>query len=153
MVLKIVGAILLLFCAAVAYVRLSPLDPDRWHRALDVAPDAPNGTVFDVSPGHAAFRADYDVPALQLLQEFEAVALATPRTARFAGSPGDGMITYVTRSRVIGFPDLTTVTATPNNGKTTLVAHGRLRFGVSDLGVNAARIGGWIDALHRRLDP
>ncbi|MFV2053010.1 DUF1499 domain-containing protein [Aliiroseovarius sp. YM-037] len=152
MILKTIGVLLLLFCAAVAYVRLAPLHPDRWHHALDIPADAPSGEVFDVTAGHAAFRAEYDIPAAQLLEAFDAVALTSPRTKRLAGSPEEGMVTYATRSRVIGFPDLTTASATESAATTSLTIHGRLRFGASDLGVNAARISGWVDALHRRLE-
>ena len=53
------------------------------------------------------------------------------------------MITYVTRSRLIGFPDYTTVEA--KDGMVTVFA--RLRFGRSDLGVNRRRVEGWIKAL------
>ena len=63
-----------------------------------------------------------------------------------AGSVEQGMITYVTRSIVVGFPDYTTVL---QNGD-QLVIYARLRFGRSDFGVNHARIKRWIDALQAR---
>jgi len=53
------------------------------------------------------------------------------------------MITYVTRSRVFGFPDYTTV----RQAGPQLEIYGRLRFGRSDLGVNAARIDGWLQSF------
>ena len=55
------------------------------------------------------------------------------------------MITYVTRSRVFGFPDYTTV----RQAGDTLEIHGRLRFGESDMGVNAARVDGWLERLRQ----
>jgi uncharacterized protein (DUF1499 family) len=53
------------------------------------------------------------------------------------------MVTYVTRSRVMGFPDYTTV----RQAGDMVEIYGRLRFGKSDLGVNAARIDRWLRRL------
>ena len=72
-----------------------------------------------------------------------AIALATPRTLVLEGSVEDGMITYITRTRVFGFPDYTTVTQKDK----TLKFHARLRFGMKDMGVNAARGDAWIAEL------
>jgi uncharacterized protein (DUF1499 family) len=78
-----------------------------------------------------------------LLARLDAIALATPRTIRLAGSPADGRITWVTRSLLWGFPDYTTAEARPDG----LYIHARLRFGRSDLGVNAARLQDWLGRL------
>ena len=59
-----------------------------------------------------------------------------PRTQVLDGSVEDGRVTYVTRTRVIGFPDYTTLEY--SNGQ--LKAYARLRFGQSDLGVNRERL-------------
>jgi uncharacterized protein (DUF1499 family) len=67
----------------------------------------------------------------------------TPRTRWLAGSVQEGMVTYVTRSRVMGFPDYTTV----RQAGDMVEIYGRLRFGKSDLGVNAARIDRWLRRL------
>ncbi len=79
--------------------------------------------------------------------QFRVIALAAPRTRVLAGSVEEGMITYVTRSRVFGFPDYTTlhVTADAQGSRATL--YGRQRFGKLDFGVNSARIQGWLGAV------
>ena len=59
-----------------------------------------------------------------------------PRTHVLAGSVADGRVTYITRSRVFGFPDYTTLEQDGDR----LKAYARLRFGGSDLGVNATRL-------------
>ena len=61
-------------------------------------------------------------------------------TPRIAGSPEAGSVTYVTRSRVVGFPDYATVAVTQRAGRSYPVILSRLRFGGSDLGVNRARV-------------
>ena len=53
------------------------------------------------------------------------------------------MITYITRSRVFGFPDYTTV----RQAGPQLELYGRLRFGGSDLGANAARLDHWLEVF------
>jgi uncharacterized protein (DUF1499 family) len=53
---------------------------------------------------------------------------------------GEGRITYITRTKIIGFPDYTTV----QQDGDVLRIHGRLRFGRKDFGVNKARVDGWL---------
>ena len=87
--------------------------------------------------GGAMRKVEGDLAAL------DSIIRDTPRTQVLAGSVDEGMITYVTRSRVFGFPDYTTVRQEGD----MLEVYGRLRFGKSDLGVNAARIDGWLRQL------
>ena len=113
------------------YVRFAPSDAGRFHVSGAVQSDADlEGGVKRILPGVT-------------LAELDQIAQQTPRTKVLAGSVDDGMITYVTRSRLIGFPDYTTVEA--KDGMVTVFA--RLRFGRSDLGVNRRRVEGWIKAL------
>lgn len=113
------------------YVRLAPSDPARWHVAPVPGPDR------DLAGG--AVR---NLPGVSLAQ-LDRVARDWPRTRVLAGSVEGGMITYATRSAMIGFPDYTTVQAVRGG----LLAHARLRFGSSDLGVNGKRLDAWIARL------
>ncbi len=83
----------------------------------------------------------------EALTAFDAIVSGSPRTERLAGAPSEGRITYVTRSRLWGFPDYTTVAAEAVDGGTRLVIHARLRFGSSDMGVNAARVEEWLSRM------
>ncbi|WP_412506836.1 DUF1499 domain-containing protein [Roseovarius sp. SYSU LYC5161] len=129
-----------------AYVRLSPSDPDRWHR---FAPPGPPGD----SPAEVGFIARRVVAGdpKATMAALDSIARQTPRTRVLAGSASEGFVTYVTRSALWGFPDYTTAYLTRNDpqaeGATTLTIHARLRFGQSDMGVNAARVRGWLAAL------
>jgi len=125
--------VLVLVVALGVYVRIAPSDPARWHQM-------PDGIT----------NRDYDGGAMRVigagqngLERLHEIILRSPRTEVLAGSPDEGMITYVSRSRVFGFPDYTTV----RQAGPQLELHGRLRFGKSDLGVNAARIDGWLQAF------
>jgi uncharacterized protein (DUF1499 family) len=130
------GLVVVLALALGVYVRIAPTEPARWHAM-------PDGIT----------NRDYDGGAMRVvgagengLERLHEIILATPRTKVLAGSPGEGMITYVSRSRLFGFPDYTTVRAVGPQ----IEIHGRLRFGKSDLGVNAARIDGWLQAFAQR---
>jgi hypothetical protein len=119
--------------ALLVFIRMAPSDPDRWHAMPDNVSDR------DLDSG-AMRTLEGDLAAL------DAIIRDTPRTQVLAGSVSEGMITYVTRSRVFGFPDYSTV----RQDGDMLQIHGRLRFGKSDLGVNAARIDGWLRQLQAR---
>lgn len=138
-IMKYVIVLLLILMAVALYVRLAPSDPARWHvdpRAVD-APDA----------GGYRIELSLPLPPEDALEAFERIALATARTHLLAGSPQDGRITFVTRSRLWGFPDYTTVAAMPAPGGSQLVVLARLRFGGGDMGVNRDRITLWLEEL------
>ncbi len=144
--------LVLLVGGGLAYIRLAPSDPGRWHIDPIAAPP-PGATGWKLAPnGGDAAAPVWAVRPEALLEALDAIALFTPRTSRLAGSPATGRVTYVTRSRIMGFPDYTTVQAIPAEGGSTLVAVARLRFGQSDLGVNRARLEDWVAQLSARLD-
>jgi len=133
-----VWLILAAIAAFAAYVRLAPSDPARWH----VAPvaEGPAGSVLAGNGWASLLLApDSGTPA-DLLARLDAVVLASPRSTRLAGSVEEGRITWVTRSKLWGFPDYTTAEARPDG----LHIHARIRFGGGDLGVNAARLRAWL---------
>lgn len=126
------GAVALLVLFA-AYVRLAPSDPERWH--------AMPQNVSDKNFASGAIRVVEAGP--DGLNRLDTVARAWPRTRVLAGSVGDGMITYVTRTRLWGFPDYTTVRQVGDR----LELYARSRFGKGDHGVNRARLEAWLEKL------
>ena len=78
-----------------AYIRLAPSNPDRWHVDPSVASDPEHGGVLRKVVGDLA--------------TLDAVIKTAPRVRILAGAVAEGHITYVTRSRVLGFPDYITV--------------------------------------------
>jgi hypothetical protein len=125
--------ILALVIALGAYIRLAPSKAEDWHQPVDAtaSKDLEGGAIRVVDAGPDA------------LAKLHEVAMETPRTVVLAGSPAEGRVTYVTRTKVIGFPDYTTV---EQEGE-TLKIFARLRFGKKDFGVNKARVDGWLGAL------
>lgn len=131
----IATVLILSVVAFMAYVRFSPLPPERWHRPIEASADADlAGGAVRVLPGDAA-----------LFARLDRALSALPRTRVLAGSPETGRITYVTRSAAFGFPDLTTL---EQHGD-TIRLYARLRFGASDMGVNATRLERLLDGIER----
>lgn len=118
--------LLLVVLAGLAWIRFSPNDPARWHQ--------PIGNAEDVTGAGWAARV---MPTSQgMLSALNQALLAERRTELIAGSVADGRLTYITRSKWMGYPDFTTIEEV--DGQIKLYA--RLRFGRSDFGVNAQRL-------------
>ncbi len=126
LILGVVGLVI----ALGAYIRLAPSDPVDWHVApqAETNQDLQGGVLRVVETGPEG------------LARLDAIARNAPRTTVLAGSVGEGRITYITRTKIIGFPDYTTV----QQDGDVLRIHGRLRFGRKDFGVNKARVDGWL---------
>ncbi|MEM1363767.1 MAG: DUF1499 domain-containing protein [Pseudomonadota bacterium] len=142
--------VLVLGAAFAAYVRLAPSDPATWQvdPITVVPPTSPNYAL--VRPGEGddpVFAATPDA----LLSALNQIALAAPRVTPLAGSVDSGEITFVARSALWGFPDYISVKAVPAGDGAQLAIFSRSRFGHSDMGVNAARITSWMDALKAEI--
>lgn len=139
----LIWMIVLAVVALMTFIRLAPSDVSRWHRSASIA-----GTETKTLDGGYIWRevlADDGKAQLQALAE---AATQTPRTMVLAGSVEEGQITYITRSNAMGFPDYTTMGIyETSEGQPYLEVYARLRFGKSDLGVNAKRVKGWLAAL------
>lgn len=138
----IVLALGALTLAAALYVRLTPVDAAQWHvDPEDVTPPtAPN---FSLLAGSEAVA--INAPALAVAGRVQAVAEAEGAQV-VGGSLGEGHVTYVVRSRVMGFPDFVSLRLVPEEDTTRLHIFSRSGFGHSDLGVNTARVQRWLTA-------
>jgi Protein of unknown function (DUF1499) len=129
-----------------AFVRLAATDPAAWHQPPDLflwEADTDWDKVIPLEGGAALRLSSASGDPVDLLARLDGIAMATPRTTRIAGSQTEGRITWQTRSAFWGFPDYTTAELRPDG----LYIYARLRFGSKDLGVNAARLQGWLRAL------
>lgn len=135
--LTILAALALLaVMAAALWVRSVRPDPERYH----THPDTPPAGDYPADGGFTAVRTVPDPTAT--LARIYAIAEDSPRTQPLAGSLDEGHVSVVTRSRVMGFPDVTNMWI--DEGR--VAVRGRLVLGRSDLGVNRARIRRWLDA-------
>ena len=126
------GVLVVFVAAGVAWIRLAPDDVARWHQLPEMIEDRDmEGGVMRVASGD--------------LKDLDQIILGEPRTEVLAGTVEDAMVTYVTRSKVFGFPDYTTVAQRGGD----VAVHARLRYGKSDMGVNKARVARWLARLRR----
>lgn len=124
-------AILVLIVAGLAYIRLAPSDVVRWHDMPDFDSDQ------DLAGGVMRVLDPVDQAQFAKLVD---VIQASDRVTHLAGSVADGKITFIARTKWMGFPDY--VTLQWRDGR--LRVYSRLRFGQSDLGVNARRLEAWL---------
>jgi len=128
--------LVVLALAGLAWVRLAPSDPARWHVNPLTTRDPGTPNFARIAPGQIVTPED---PAT-LAARIDAALLAMPRVTRLAGDPGGGFVTYVARSAVLGVPDYVTVRTLAADRGSTCAVRSRARFGRSDFGVNAARL-------------
>lgn len=128
--MKITALIAALLLAILAYARFSPVRIGARHGVPQVEED---------SQTHGGFTAVRKVTSDDVLARLTAIALATPRTVKVSDNP----LRIVTRSRLMGFADITTVEFRDD----TLCIHAHLTIGRSDFGVNKARVLDWLDRL------
>ena len=147
--MRTVMILIVLILAAVigagVYFRDVAMPATVWHlEPADVTP--PTSPNFELLVGAEApvIGADAAVVAARL----DAVAQA--EGARLlAGAPADGHMTYVVRSRIMGFPDAVSIRLVPLADGTRVEVFSRSRYGYSDMGVNAARVARWIAAARQ----
>lgn len=144
-VLWLLAAVGLALVGLAVAIRLVPSAPEEWHvdpNGIETV-DARNAHLVSADPARI-----YAIPPVDLANALEKVALDMPGTSRLAGDPQDLWMTYVVRSRIIGFPDYVSVRVIPEGeNRAMLSIYSRARFGRSDLGVNRGRVENWLAAL------
>jgi len=158
--MRIVVLIVVVFVAVVVmallYIRLAPMDAESWHvdPATAPRPSSPNAYIL-----RDAERADAPAPVFpaslaETARALQAVVAGEPRVTRLVGDPNEGHVTYVQRSRLMGFPDAVSIRLeAADEGGTRVSVFSRSRFGYGDGGVNAARVNRWMAALSEALGP
>ena len=133
--------------AAMIWIRFSPIDMDQFH--VDPADaDEPAGNGFRLIGREAPrFPGHPDT----VLQAFIDIALNEPRTRQVEGGIDEGMISFVSRTKIMGFPDIITVKATDELEETKLSVISRARYGGSDWGVNRERLDRWLGEMEQLL--
>lgn len=138
--------LVLLVLSGLAFIRFAPADPSVWHV---VPEDGADGLTR--MPNGATWRADLAVPAQTVFDALMVVATATPRTKVLVAEPDQGRATFVTRSKLIGYPDYASVQVTATDEGARVAIFSRPRFGSNDWGVNGDKLAAWGDALTARL--
>ena len=127
-------SILIAVAAVIVWARTLDVPAHRYHRTG--GPDTPGD--HRAGNGFTAVRAVAEpAEALRALSE---VAETAARTTRLAGSVAGGHVSYVTRSRIFGFPDVTNIWI--SDGRVHV--RGKAVVGKGDMGVNRARVRRWL---------
>ncbi|WP_289041618.1 DUF1499 domain-containing protein [uncultured Aliiroseovarius sp.] len=135
LVAAVVG-VLFLAVLGVGWVRLAPLPVERFS-----ARPGPYSPGTHKMPGGVKYVIPLKLLPDGALDHLTWIALETPRS-RLAHQEDD-LIAIVTRTRRIGFPDITVAWVADGN----LHVHAHLVYGKNDLGQNAARTDRWLDRL------
>ena len=125
---------------------------------------APDPEIAHVDPENADFPAQsgvrrtgddavhYAATPSDVLTAFVEIATASASAEVLAGSPESGMVTVLTRSRVLRFQDYVTAKAEADETGTRLTLAARTRYpSASDWGVNRKRLENWLGELSARL--
>ncbi len=130
-----------------AIVRVRPIDPAIWH--VDPETIATKGEL-----GHFTVTSGGDLESVRVTQGVPYVATklrerltAMARTELLAGSLEEGFATYVTRSQIWAFPDVTNIKLVGEGEETQVHIAARLVYGQADFGVNEARVRELLSAL------
>lgn len=134
-VAALLALVVVLAGALAIYARAKPLPADRL-----VAMPGPHDRGTHMLKGGVK----YVIPLGQLPEKGEArlldIVRNTARTIELPSAPGH---TFVTRSKLFGFPDIIRIWQADGH----LHIHSHLVIGQSDLGVNGARVEAWIKQL------
>ena len=141
--------VILLVVIGLVWIRVAPIDRDRWHVDPAEAEDPKRSGVRYIGRQAPRYPADPET----VLAAFDAIASEEPRTRLIEGDLDEGMLTYVARSKVFGFADFITVKAVSEGAVTKLSIVSRARVGArgNDWGVNAERLDRWLQDMRLRL--
>lgn len=147
----VVSFLVVVILAMLAYVRYAPSDARAWHVDPLTAkkPKLPNAFLFRGAGGkHPA--PEYEMPAGALAVKFDDLAMLKPSVTRLDGDPADLFVTYIARTKYVGFPDYISIKFIELDAdRSTIAVFSRSRFGYSDRGVNRRRVLAWLAELER----
>lgn len=127
-------------------LRLVPVDSEEFHEDPAEA-DTRRSEVRLI--GREAPR--YPVDAETMLETLKSIATNSWHVAVAEGSVDEGMITFVARSKLLGFRDFITVKGTDEAGGSKLAVFARPRVNGYDWGANVRRLDRWLAELEETL--
>lgn len=139
--------ILIVVAAGLAWIRLAPHNRDAVHVEPAEVEEGARAGIRLLGREAPRFPADPET----VLATFAEIALNEPRVHLLDGSLDEGMLTFVARSRAVGFADYITVMAVDEGSETKLSVASRPRLPGYDWGVNRDRMDRWLSELARRL--
>lgn len=140
LVFSVVFVLVFLLVVSV-FIRLAPMHPDQWHVDPSSAtpPNSPNYALLigENAPVVSGSVQDLSARVAQIAQDNGWQVIG--------GDAQAGFVTYVTRSRVFGFPDAISIklSAAQSEGdaeRSRIEIFSRSRFGYDDLGANEEHV-------------
>jgi hypothetical protein len=129
--------------ALAIYMRQYPVPAERWH--VDPAEVSPREGSRSYHLSRGADAARLPGTPLEVALRFDRVA-KSERAVMLAGDPAAGHVSYVSRSRVFGFPDVVSIRLHAEGDMTRVEIFSRSVIGEYDWGMNAARVARWVAA-------
>jgi hypothetical protein len=148
--LKIIFAVFLILIIVLCYIRFAKPNESNWHVDPELVSrnDLRNSFLFN-SKSSNFFH--YAVPVKELYLELDTI-FEEDKCQRVFGDIDDGLITFVCRSRLFGFPDYVSISfREPETGVSTLSVFSRSRFGIYDFGKNKKRVTKWLQQLKANI--
>lgn len=141
-----IGSLLAVLAFVLVFFRIMPSNVERWHvDPLEVNKHKkPNQFLLRPSHGDAQSPV-YGMDASELAERVKPLVEAQGRI--LAGDLDQGWATYIIRSKIFGYPDYVSIKIIDEGATSRLAMYSRSRFGVSDLGVNKARVEAWLSVL------
>jgi len=143
-VINTMWLLLMIVISGLVYIRMAPDDLTSIHNIPASSAVPGKQEYFDAG---IIISERVKAKPQAVLADLHKIITATPRTTVLVGSVEEGMISYVTRSKVFGFPDYTTMRVLPEEDYSRLTIYSRLRFGLYDFKVNSRRLYKWMDAI------
>ena len=132
------------------YIRFAKPNESNWHVDPELVSrnDLRNSFLINSKSSNFFF---YAVPVKELYQELYTI-FEEDRCQRVFGDIEDGLITFVCRSRLFGFPDYVSIRFRElETGVSTLSVFSRSRFGIYDFGKNKKRVNNWLQQLKSNI--
>ena len=148
--MKIIFAVFLILIIVLCYIRFARPNESNWHVDPELVSRNDLRNSFLINSKSSNFF-HYAVPVKELYQELYTI-FEEDRCQRVFGDIEDGLITFVCRSRLFGFPDYVSIRfREPETGVSTLSVFSRSRFGIYDFGKNKKRVNNWLQQLKSNI--
>ena len=148
--MKILLAVFMIIIIVLCYIRFSKPNESNWHVDPELVSQNDLRNSFLNNSKRSNFFY-YAVPVKELYLKLHEISEAD-KCQRVFGNIDEGLITFVCRSRFLGFPDYVSISLKEHETrKSSLSVFSRSRFGVYDFGKNKKRMKKWLRQLESNI--
>lgn len=133
--------------AMMLYIRFAPSSVAKWHVAPNIATSSGKPNEYQLVGNKAV---TFDLSASNLSKIVHEYVENQPNITKLEETPEKGLLTFIQRSKIMGYPDYITISILPiSENQAQLEILSRSRFGYSDLGTNRKRVDMWVMGITR----